>query len=117
MSQNTETKDFTEVVDAIDAGGLTQELNEKLQKVVQAVRETGKKGSVSLTLSIDMKGAQVEVTSKVKTKAPNPDRPAQFFYYDEDGNLFGRDPRQTEIDFRSTPEEERTLKSIGGAER
>lgn len=68
-----------------------------LQTVVEAVKQTGKKGSVSVTVSVEpMKGnpdamlTTITVVSKVPTDPPK----AAVFYADEDGNLQRTDPGQ-----------------------
>lgn len=81
-------------------GGLLHtELSDELAKISQAVIDTGKAGSVTLTVKIGkskIDGA-VEVEDVVKVRMPEPDRDAGLFFPDAHGNLSRRDPRQPEL--------------------
>lgn len=83
------------------SGAAHTRAGELLQEVVGAVLDTGKKGSVTLTVSIEqMKNAPdtllttINVTSKVPVEAPK----AAVFYADRDRNLQRTDPNQLQFE-------------------
>lgn len=84
------------------SGGKThEELSEALYDLVARVRDTGKKGSVSLTVSVGtLKGddSVLVVSDEIKLRLPEHDRKASLFYPDKDGNLTRRDPNQLTLD-------------------
>jgi hypothetical protein len=81
------------------SGGRTHdELSQQLHELVAAVRDTGKKGSLTLTVTVArVKGATentLTVTDDVKSKVPVHDRKVSVFFADADGNLTRNDPNQ-----------------------
>lgn len=84
------------------AAGLNNELTEELQRLVAAVVNQGKKGTLTLTIGVapsEVDGAIV-ITDKVVTKTPEPDRDPSLFFSDAAGNISRRDPRQAELPIR-----------------
>lgn len=79
-------------------GKTHDELSQALHDVTAKVIETGKKGSLTLTLSIGLLDKDpsngLVITDQIKTKMPEHDRPASVFYPDRHGNLSRRDPGQ-----------------------
>lgn len=78
-------------------GRTATELTEALHNVTEAVRATGKPGSVTLTIAIQpLKDAEdvLKVTDTVKSKVPELARPAAIYFADRDGNLVRDNPRQ-----------------------
>lgn len=74
---------------------------EALQRVVGAVLETGKKGSVTLQVTVEpMKNAPdtLLTTVVVNEKVPVDPPKAAVFYADDDGNLTRKDPNQLDFD-------------------
>jgi hypothetical protein len=82
--------------------------SEALQEVVNAVVDTGKKGSVVLTVSLEpMKQADegtLLVTVNVVSKAPQEPACAAVFYADDAGNLTRKDPRQLALELEGIRE-------------
>lgn len=83
------------------------ELNSKLAEVVKACRETGKKGSVTLTLKIRPRAEEMWVDDDVVPKAPEKDKNPSLYYDDLEGRLLQDDPNQKEL-FPVVPSEEQT---------
>jgi len=78
-------------------GTTHDELSAGLHDLVQRVRDTGKKGSVTLVVSVElMKGSDkaVLVSPPIKLKLPEHDRDTSLFFADRDGNLVRNDPDQ-----------------------
>jgi hypothetical protein len=86
---------------------------EALARVVEAVKTTGKKGAVTLKVTIHRPPksdpAVVWITGGVTHSAPSPDREDRMFFA-VDGRLSRRDPRQPDLPMlsrvASTHEEE-----------
>ena len=93
------------------SGGKTHdELSDALRDLTSRVRDTGKKGTVTLTVTVaPLKGdADVMVVSdEIRLKLPEHDRKASLFYPDADGNLTRTDPNQ--LSFES-------LREVGGGQ-
>lgn len=105
MAETTEekrTRPFADFLSEHNNGHGHRRASEALQAVVQAVVETGKKGSVAVTVSVEpMKGAEdgtLMLTVNVAEKIPTEPVKAAVFYADEDGNLTRNDPRQLSFD-------------------
>lgn len=78
-------------------GKTHDELGEALYDLVQRVRDTGKKGSVSLTVTVapmDKDVSVLVVSDEIKLRLPEHDRKASLFYPDKTGNLSRTDPGQ-----------------------
>ena len=91
---------FARAINEVGYGDLSTTASEELAKVVKAVKETGRKGSITLTLEIKPRGrdsGQVELTGDVKTKAPiNQIAPSMLFATDE-GDLVRENPAQATL--------------------
>ena len=68
MSETKNTTPFSQQLAYINKGTLDAELTEALAEVIKAVRETGKKGAVTLTLNCSMLNTRDENTMKVTPK-------------------------------------------------
>ena len=92
---DTKRRDFQDVLTDIDDGRLHDQLTELWPKVVKAVRETNKPGSLTLTLTAKLdRGVMCVVAPKVSTKMPAPAVSPSIFYSDEEGNVTKHDPKQ-----------------------
>lgn len=84
------------------SGGKThEELSDALYDLVARVRDTGKKGTVSLTVTVGPLKGDVDVlivSDEIKLRLPEHDRKASLFYPDREGNLTRRDPNQLTFD-------------------
>ena len=76
------------------------ELSENLQSLVAAVRETGKKGTLTYTVKISPQGDAVVLTDDIKLKAPELPRDASIFFATEEGVLQRDNPNQRKLDLR-----------------
>lgn len=78
-------------------GTTHEELSDGLHDLVQRVRDTGKKGTITLAITVElMKGSDkaVIVSDEIKLKLPEHDRDTSLFFADSDGNLVRNDPDQ-----------------------
>lgn len=96
-----QTVPFSTVLAQLNGGNTHAELSRTLQELVEAVKATGKKGSLSFTLAISESKADaaLDVVASVKSRLPEPKQFATIFYVDGDSNLVRKDPRQTELEF------------------
>lgn len=78
-------------------GKTHEELSEALHDLVARVRDTGKKGSVVLTVKVGPLKGDLDVlvvSDEIRLNLPEHDRQASLFYPDETGNLSRTDPNQ-----------------------
>lgn len=91
---------FAAMLQDIQAGAVADDAAERLQDLVAAVNETGKKGQLVLTITVQpLKGNThaVNVSGEVSLKAPKPEAHAGVFFFDKDGNLLRENPKQATI--------------------
>jgi hypothetical protein len=86
------------------------ELNDELSKLVAAIEETGKGGSITLTLEfkpIDEGVTALKVNDKITVKRPEKNREGSITYVDRDHTLSRRDPSSMPLfeddDIRTAP--------------
>lgn len=104
--QEDSVRDFAAVVLEIGGGRLHARLSDQLAEITAAVKETGKKGL--LTVKIEVKPlakadhGTLVVTGSSTAKAPegDDDSPTSVFFADDSGNLSRNDPRQPQLPFR-----------------
>lgn len=80
--------------------GLTvSELSDELTNLVRLVRETGKKGALSIKFQLTPSsgGEAVIVTADWSVKEPRPEKDSTTFFTTEDNALVRHDPRQREM--------------------
>ncbi|GLW38504.1 hypothetical protein Pcaca04_24400 [Pectobacterium carotovorum subsp. carotovorum] len=104
MSENAESKctPFSQQIAYINKGTLDAELTETLAMIIQAVQETRKKGSVTLTLNVQMQNSrtdnQMKVTPDVKFNKPKLELADTIMFSTADGDLLRDDPAQVKMD-------------------
>jgi hypothetical protein len=83
-----ELKPFADWLAMQRKGTLANELASAMADVNQAVLDTGKPGSITLTVKVKPTGdgTSVFITDEVKAKAPEPERGQSVFFVDEHGN-------------------------------
>lgn len=83
------------------SGKTHDEMGEALYDLVQRVRDTGKKGSLQLTITVapmDKDISVLVISDEIKLRLPEHDRKSSLFYPDKHGNLTRRDPGQLEFE-------------------
>lgn len=97
-------KQFIETLNDIRQGAIADEMGEQLADLVKTIRETGGKGSISLTLTIKPAGKtnteQLVVSDQIVVKKPKPEQGTSILFSTEAGSLTRRDPRQPELPIR-----------------
>lgn len=95
---NPAIRPFRDVLAEFAEGATEQELGEAMWDLVQRVQDTGKAGSLQLTIKVQPNGrGQIEVLDEVKLRLPEFSRPTTAFYTDRSGNVSRRNPAQPEI--------------------
>lgn len=96
---------ITDILRDIRRGRVVDDATEKLQRVVEAVIETGKPGTLTLEITVKPQkndAEQVVLISKVKAKTPEQELPDAIFFVDSDFDLVRDDPKQREM-FEEVP--------------
>lgn len=91
---------ITDIIRDVRKGRVVEEASNALADVVKAIDETGKEGSVTITLKIKPSkhgGPEKTITAEVKSKKPIADIAPAVFFSDEEGDLHRYDPRQEEM--------------------
>ena len=96
---STRSRTFIDAIRVLRYGALSDELTKELQRVVLACADTGRKGTLTLRLSIKPgKAGQLEIADAVSVKLPEPDRAVSLLFATPDGNLQREDPRQLSLE-------------------
>ncbi len=82
-------------------GEFASEAADDIATVVEAVRRTGRAGTVSIKFTIRPQGNSedgvVFVRDEVSAKLPRPEKKDTVFFATDEGRLSRRDPRQSEL--------------------
>lgn len=93
---------ITDILRDIRRGAAVEEATNALADVVRAVDETGKDGSVTITLKVKPAkhgGPEKTLVAEVKAKKPIAEIAPAVFFSDDQGDLHRVDPRQEEMGF------------------
>lgn len=105
------SRPFADVVRDLAGGRIYEDLGTQLSETVSAVLETGKVGELSLKLTIKPNSeGSVLVTAAVKQKIPEPTLGSTLFFATTTGSLLRNDPRQTEMQLREVPADDKPLR-------
>lgn len=107
-------KTFTQTIDQLRFGTLSDELTDKLNDLNAAVASTGKTGSITVTLKLKPgNGGQVEVYDDIKLKLPEEQKGSSIMFFTPENNLQREDPRQRSLEgLRSVDEERKVPKAV-----
>lgn len=111
-----EVTPFTQTLNFLERGCLNAELTEELAELVKAVRETGRKGTVTLKINVAlMKGSEdtVNISADVNTSKPRSDRAQTIMFSTYDGDLLRDDPHQASLDLREVLKPATQFKQVG----
>lgn len=92
-----QVKPFAAFLQEQSGGNTHDELSEGLHDLIDKVRETGKKGSLQLTVTVSPLKDDMNVlvvSDEIRLRLPEHARKASVFFADEQGNLSRTDPRQ-----------------------
>jgi len=92
-----EPRPFTEILAEVESGFLATDLSARLHGVVEAVRNQGKPGALSVTLKVTpISGTRdsVQISAAVREKRPEPERAPSHFFVTRSGDLSRKHPSQ-----------------------
>lgn len=114
-------KPFTEFLATVDVGELNKEATDALQDLTHACTETGKAGSMTITIKMKPIGrtGQVELDTAVALKAPAPVKGKTIMFVTPDNNLQREHPKQTSLEGLRTADEEaeQAIRSVQEVEK
>ena len=77
------------------------ELSDALQDVVAAVHDTGKSGSLTLTITVKPTNSEaLDVSDIIKTKLPQLPKSSSLFFVSPENNLVRDDPKQHRLELQ-----------------
>lgn len=90
---------FPAMLGTLRKGLTVSELSDELTNLVRLVRETGKKGALTVTFKLQPSsgGEAVLVTADWAVKEPRPEKDSTTFFATDDNVLVRHDPRQREM--------------------
>jgi hypothetical protein len=97
LADDRQIRPFAELLTMLDRGTAHAEASRGLADLIASVRDTGKKGALSIAVEIaPLKGAtnQVVVAAQVTVKLPKSEPGSAVFWIDNAGNLTRNDPAQ-----------------------
>ncbi|TAM23391.1 MAG: hypothetical protein EPN60_15080 [Nevskiaceae bacterium] len=109
------SRPITDVLRDINGGKFVEQMTEELADVVGAVRATGKKGSLTITLNFKKaKGLETAITTSYdfKAKAPEFEKPDALFFADNRNSLLTDNPEQKTIGFKAVEPEFGQVKEV-----
>lgn len=97
-----ETRSFHDFLREHRSGATQVELADALNKLVGAVIDEGKAGSMTFIVSLKPVGKSggLEVSAEVKVKPPKPTAGVSIFFATPENNLVRQDPRQQALELR-----------------
>ena len=99
MNTKTQPRTFTQTVESLRFGTLSDELTDSMRDLVAACATTGRAGKLTLELTLKPgKGGQIEVFDDVKVKLPKSEKGSSLMWATLENNLARNDPRQMEIE-------------------
>ena len=102
MDTQTRPNTFIASITDLNDGAIASDLDRQLREVVMKARETGKSGSITLTLTVEPRGADsVIVVAKTATKMPKIEEPKSIFFVNDDGELVREHPKQSTLPFKT----------------
>lgn len=101
------------LLEQIEFGHFAEELNTVQQEVVQAVRDTNKKGSITISLEFNPENhGQMTIKADFKKKVPELPRGSSLFFSTPEGRLQRDDPRQQKLELKTLEPISAELKSV-----
>lgn len=96
------SRGFTQTVESLRYGEVSDELNRELQALVKKCQDTGRAGAITLTINIKpTKSGPFEITDDIKVKMPKAEKGSSMMFPTPEGNLQRNDPRQGDLELRT----------------
>jgi len=95
------SKEILRVLGELRGGLVAIDASQKLEDIVRACQASGKKGTLTIALTIQPVGSgnvEMNVTAKLTAKAPAaPDLEERSIFFAQNGQLVRHDPRQGDL--------------------
>lgn len=89
---------FDQTLREIGEGSTNSEMGESLHRLIERVQDTGKAGTLTLTVGVGFDGqGRIVIKDQISLKLPEHSRPTTSFFVDKEGNPSRRDPNQPEL--------------------
>ncbi len=95
--------DFSDLIDSLDKGQVTKEIDELLEMVIDGVNTHGVNGEITVKLTVKKEGSRAIVIPDVKAKPPREPLGASLMYFDGE-KLRRENPLQGHLDLREKKE-------------
>lgn len=108
-------KPFTDTINAMRFGTLTDDLTTALAELTQRCLNTQRSGTLTLKLTLKPgKAGQIEVIDDVTLKMPKEEKGTSLMFATPEGNLQREDPRQQELSgLRAVDTSTGEIKTVG----
>lgn len=93
----SEAFDFAEFLAEFGKGATNRVASQRLQEIVKACAETGRKGKIVITLEVGAAGGVAELRAKISVTKPEPQLPGGVYFATDNGGLVEEDPRQLKL--------------------
>lgn len=109
--------DFCELVETIGHGCFKDKVESLLGELVDAVKETGKDGQLTIKLKLKKAGEHCSVKADATITRPQHPTPESVFFFGQKGRIHRDNPRQTRLkQVPAAPPALRTVKPTGGGD-
>lgn len=108
---------FTQTLDQLRFGSLTDDLTKALNELTIKCGDTGRSGELTLKLVLKPgKAGQIEIVDDIKVRLPKDEKGSTIMFATVEGNLTREDPRQMRLEaLRTADSKTGELKRAGGA--
>lgn len=101
MTTNTDSPRFARpFADFLQEQTAHGELTDQLHALIEAVRDTGKAGTLTYTVKVEQlkdDETMLRITDKIAAKLPEHDRPKRLYWVDAHGNPTRENPHQPKL--------------------
>lgn len=91
-------KPITQTLALLDGGAFLDSASEHLAELVKGIDETGKAGTLTITLSLKKAGGAIQIEATVKAKVPEAKPDSTLLWPTTEGNLVLDNPAQRKLD-------------------
>ncbi len=95
--------DFALWLQEFGHGATNKQLGNVTREVLQACRDNGGKGTITLTLKVGAADGLAELHASVKVSKPMPALPGGSYFVTSEGALVTEDPRQAKLPIAHLP--------------